>query len=261
MGVLNVTPDSFSDGGRFAAPDAAVRHARQMIADGADLIDVGGESTRPGSAPVPPEEQIRRVMPVLQEIGRLPVAISIDTSSGVVAEAAIDAGACIVNDVFAGTADPGLLPMAGRRGACVILMQMQGTPATMQLAPAYADVVAEVADFLRRRRDAAIAAGVPRHKILLDPGIGFGKAIAHNLQLIRELPALAALGRPLVLGVSRKKFIGDITGETAADQRVFGTAAAVALCAANGAAVLRVHDVGAMARVVRMVRAIQGGPA
>jgi dihydropteroate synthase len=271
MGVLNVTPDSFSDGGQFIDPGAAVARAEQMAAEGAQLIDVGGESTRPGSLPVEPAEQIRRVVPVLRAAcARLPgVTFSVDTTRSDVAAAALDAGARVVNDVSAGRDDPALLPLAARRGCPLVLMHMQGTPQTMQLNPVYSDVTREVADFLRGRLAAATDAGVDPRNVLLDPGIGFGKTVGHNLELLRRLAELASLGRPLVVGTSRKGFIGKVLGERAspaggppaADSpaRLFGTAATVAWAAANGAGVVRVHEVGPMGQVVRMVRSIVGG--
>jgi dihydropteroate synthase len=260
MGVLNVTPDSFSDGGRFLDVDAAVAHAVKMAEAGADLIDIGGESTRPGSEPVPAEEQVRRVVPVIAAVRtRVPIVLSIDTTRSAVSEAALDVGATLLNDISAGRDDPDMLPLAARRGAPVILMHMQGTPATMQAAPAYDDVTAEVGRFLTGRAAAATAAGVKRENVLLDPGIGFGKTIDHNLALLHRLPELARLGYPLVIGTSRKRFIGVITGEPDASHRLFGTAASVAWSVANGAAIVRVHDVGPMAQVVRMVRAMEAG--
>ncbi len=263
MGILNVTPDSFSDGGRFASTDAAVAHALAMAAEGADLIDVGGESTRPGSQPVPADVQVARVVPVIAALRRRgsAVTLSVDTTRAAVAEAALDAGADVVNDVSAGRDDPGLLPLVARRRAAVILTHMQGTPATMQDDPRYGDVTREVADFLRERARAAAAAGVDERRVLLDPGIGFGKTAGHNLELLRRLADLAALGRPLVVGTSRKGFIGKVTGVTDPAERLFGTAATVAWSLANGAAVIRVHDVGPMSQVARMVRAIQTGKA
>jgi dihydropteroate synthase len=263
MGVLNVTPDSFSDGGRFDSAERAVARAEEMVAEGADLIDVGGESTRPGSQPVPPDVQIGRVVPVIAALRKqaLPVTLSVDTTRAAVAEAALEAGAHVVNDVSAGRDDPGLLPLVARRRAAVVLMHMQGTPATMQDDPRYGDVTREVADFLRERARAAAAAGVDERRVLLDPGIGFGKTAGHNLELLRRLADLAALGRPLVVGTSRKGFIGKVTGVTDPAERLFGTAATVAWSLANGAAVIRVHDVGPMSQVARMVRAIQTGKA
>jgi dihydropteroate synthase len=271
MGVLNVTPDSFSDGGQFLDAAAAVAHAEAMAADGADLIDVGGESTRPGSLPVEEVEQVRRVVPVLRALrDRLPdVAFSIDTTRAAVAAAALDAGASVINDVSAGRDDPAMLPLAARADCPVILMHMQGTPATMQRDPTYSDVTAEVAQFLRGRLAAAVAAGIRDYRVLLDPGIGFGKTVAHNLRLLRETATLAAIGRPLVVGTSRKGFIAKILGEKVPARgpghssdpsgRLFGTAATVAWAVGNGAAIVRVHDVGPMAQVVRMVRSIQTG--
>jgi dihydropteroate synthase len=261
MGVLNVTPDSFSDGGRFATADAAVAQAEAMAAAGADLIDVGGESTRPGSLPVAPDEQVKRVVPVIQRIARLPVTISIDTTRAPVAEAALDAGAAVINDISAGRDDAAMLPLVARRGVPVVLMHMQGTPLTMQDAPSYSDVVAETIAFLRERVAAAQAVGIELEKILLDPGIGFGKAQAHNLELLRRQREFLALGRPVVIGTNRKGFIGRITGEAEPSRRLFGTAASVALAVANGAAIVRVHDVGPMVQVVRMTRAIIAGSA
>jgi dihydropteroate synthase len=262
MGVLNVTPDSFSDGGRFLDPGAAVAHAEAMAADGADLIDVGGESTRPGSLPVAPDEQVRRVVPVLRALrDRLPdVALSIDTTRADVAAAALDAGAHLVNDVSAGRDDAGMLPLAARAGCPIVLMHMQGTPATMQLKPTYSDVTAEVAHFLRNRLAVATAAGIRAESVLLDPGIGFGKTVGHNLELLRRLSEVARIGPPVVVGTSRKGFIGKVLGAPSdAAVRLFGTAATVAWAVANGASVVRVHDVGPMAQVVRMVRSIETG--
>jgi dihydropteroate synthase len=256
MGVLNVTPDSFSDGGRFATVDAAVAQAQAMVAAGADMIDVGGESTRPGSVPVAADEQIKRVVPVIERIANLPVTISIDTTRAAVAQSALDAGVAVVNDISAGRDDGDLLPLVARRGVPVVLMHMQGTPATMQDAPSYRDVVAETISFLRERVAAAQAVGVELSKILLDPGIGFGKTQEHNLELLRRQREFLALGRPIVIGTSRKGFIGRITGESEPSKRLFGTAASVALAIANGAAIVRVHDVGPMVQVVRMTRAI-----
>jgi dihydropteroate synthase len=230
-----------------------------MIEAGADLIDVGGESTRPGSLPVGPDEQIARVVPVVRAISGLglPVTISVDTTRAAVAEAALRAGAHVINDVSAGTDDPALLPLAGEAGSPVILMHMRGTPATMQDAPCYTDVTKEVTRFLLARIDAAYAARVDLQDVLVDPGIGFGKNAQHNLTLLHRLKDIAdATGRPLVLGTSRKGFIGRITGEDEPSHRLFGTAATVAWGIANRAGVLRVHDVRPMAQVARMIDAI-----
>jgi dihydropteroate synthase len=263
MGVLNVTPDSFSDGGRFDSSDRGVARGMEMIAEGADLLDVGGESTRPGSLPVPEDVQIERVVPVIAALRKQAAAVtlSVDTTRAAVAEAALDAGADVVNDVSAGRDDPGLLPLVARRGAAVILMHMRGTPATMQDDPRYEDVTREVGEFLRHRTSAATAARVDERRVLLDPGIGFGKNADHNLELLRRLADLSGLGRPLVVGTSRKGFIGKVTGVADPSQRLFGTAATVAWAVANGAGVVRVHDVGPMSQVARMVRAIQTGKA
>ena len=262
MGVLNVTPDSFSDGGRFFDPAAAVAHGEALAAAGAAVIDVGGESTRPGSHPVAADEQIRRVVPVIAALRKkVTSTLSIDTTRSTVAEAALDAGANVVNDIFAGLDDPQMLPLVARRGVPIVLMHMQGRPTTMQVNPTYADVTREVASSLRDRVSAAISAGIAPNQILIDPGIGFGKTVAHNLELLRRLAELKQLGRPLVVGTSRKGFIKKITGEDVASGRPFGTAASVAWAVANGADLLRVHDVGPMSQVVRMIEAIQTGAA
>ena len=260
MGVLNVTPDSFSDGGKFAGAEAAASHALAMEKAGADLIDLGGESTRPGAARVDAEEQLRRVLPVLKlSRGRIKSAISIDTTQSAVAEAAMDEGVSLVNDISAGRDDPLMLPLIARRGSAVVLMHMQGEPAIMQIAPRYSDVAGEVETFLRERLAAALAAGIPASKVLLDPGIGFGKTIEHNLTLLRALPRFAQMGRPLLVGASRKGFLTKIAGGEAESARLFGTAAAVAWSVANGAAIVRVHDVGPMTQVTCTIRAIQMG--
>ena len=261
MGVLNVTPDSFSDGGRYFSPDAAIQRAGQMADEGADLIDVGGESTRPGSDPVDDDEQIRRVVPVIAQVAkRIPVVISIDTTRAAVAQAALDAGAHLVNDISAGTDDPDLFPLVARRRVPIVLMHMQGRPKTMQHNPFYEDVTAEVAGFLNDRVIHAGIHGIDVDRILLDPGIGFGKSTQHNLELLRRLMELTVLGRPIVIGTSRKRFVAQVTAEGADDprQRLLGTAATVAWSVANGAAVVLVHDVGPMRSVVRMIDAIVG---
>lgn len=258
MGILNITPDSFSDGGRFAVRDAALARAEQMAAEGADWIDIGAESTRPGSQRVGAAEQLNRLGPILAEIRkRVSLVLSVDTTLAEVAETALDAGVDVLNDISAGRDDPKLLPLAASRGAPVILMHMQGEPATMQVRPQYQDVVVEVRQFLKERAEAAERAGIPRGKILLDPGVGFGKSVQQNLKLLRDLPALAALGFPLVVGTSRKGFLQAITGESRESGRPLGTIATVAWAAAQGAAVVRVHDVGNMVQAVRMIRAIK----
>src|SRR5215207_2516208 len=213
MGIVNVTPDSFSDGGRFAAADSAITHALRLAAEGADLLDVGGESSRPGSKPVTLEEELARVVPVVRSLaGQLSTPISVDTTKAEVARQALAAGASILNDITAGLGDPDMVAVARESGAGVVLMHMQGTPETMQRNPAYADVVTEVCDFLAARVRAWVAAGVPAERITIDPGIGFGKTFDHNLTLLRNLDALSAIGRPVLLGVSRKGFLGQITG-------------------------------------------------
>jgi len=259
MGVLNVTPDSFSDGGQFTAANQAIRHAEQMLADGADLIDIGGESTRPGAKPVPVEEQIRRIEPVVSAVAKLGTTISIDTTRAEVAAAALDAGATIVNDISAGRHFfPGMMDLVAARQCPLIVMHMRGNPQTMQNDPKYADVVSEVGRFLQRWPEQFVKRGAAADKILIDPGIGFGKTFDHNLQLLRNLDTFVATGRPVVIGVSRKAFIGTITNKPNPADRVFGTAAAVAWCVAKGAAIVRVHDVAEMRQVVDVISAISG---
>lgn len=256
MGILNVTPDSFSDGGRYATAEDAVRHAIAMARDGADIVDVGGESTRPGSDPVPEDEERRRVLPVIELLVReIPdVPISVDTRRAEVADAALGAGATIVNDVSA-AADPRMFDVVRRRDAALVLMHMRGEPKTMQRAPSYDDVVGEVREFLRARVDAAVAAGVDPERIAIDPGIGFGKEVEHNLELMRRVDVLLDLGRPVLVGPSRKRFIGAIL-DLPEDRRVEGTIGAVAWLVARGAHVVRVHDVLEVSRAVRVIDAI-----
>ncbi len=258
MGVVNVTPDSFSDGGSFLEADAAIDHGLRLVADGADILDVGGESTRPGSDPVSSEDEIARVLPVIEGlVARTAVPVSVDTRKAAVARVALDAGAAIVNDVSAGS-DPELFAAVRDAGAGLVLMHMKGEPKTMQDEPTYHDVVAEVRGFLATRVDAATASGIDRGHLSIDPGIGFGKTLEHNLALLRDLARLRELGVPVLVGPSRKRFIGTLTG-TEADDRVEGTAGAVAWCAAQRADVVRVHDVREMSRVVRVVDAIVRG--
>lgn len=258
MGVLNVTPDSFSDGGQFLEPQAAVDHAWRLAAEGADILDIGGESTRPYAQPVPAQEELRRVMPVLEALaGRLSIPISIDTYKAAVARQALDAGAEIINDITALRGDPAMLPLAVQTGAAVCLMHMQGTPQTMQENPQYEDVVGEVYEFLRRRRDAALAAGIPPERIAVDPGIGFGKQLEHNLALLQNAWRLHALGCPVLVGPSRKRFIGQVLGDSEADRR-YGTVGAALALARQGVQILRVHDV-AMVRQALMVFEAAGG--
>ncbi len=258
MGILNATPDSFSDGGLHLDARAALGRARTMAAEGAAIVDVGGESTRPGAAPVHPDEEIRRVAPVLDALrtGLPGVPVSIDTRHAAVARMALDAGAVLVNDVSAG-ADPEMLPLVAERGAGVCLMHMQGEPATMQDRPRYADVVREVTDFLEARMRAAVDAGVPEQAIILDPGIGFGKAPEHNVALLAGLGAIVALGRPVLVGVSRKGIIGALTGRATGDRRAGSIGAGLA-AVQSGAAVLRVHDVADTVDAMRAFTRIRG---
>jgi dihydropteroate synthase len=258
MGILNVTPDSFSDGNRYATLDAALERAARIVEEGATIIDVGGESTRPGAAAVDAALEIARVIPVIEGIAATSdIAISIDTGKPEVMAAAVAAGACIVNDVLALRA-PGARSWAAASGVGVCLMHMQGEPRTMQDSPHYEDVVAEVARFLGRQRDACIEAGVDREAIALDPGIGFGKGLAHNLTLLKELSSIAALGAPVLVGVSRKSFIGRILGKPV-DERLYGGLGLAALAAAMGARIIRTHDVAATRDVLGMVSAVLQG--
>ncbi len=259
MGILNVTPDSFSDGGRFLSPDQAIKHAEAMAAQGADLIDVGGESSRPGSDPIPVEEESRRVIPVIERITQhLHLPISIDTYKAEVARRALSAGARIINDITALRQDPSMAELAAREGVPVILMHMLGTPKTMQIHPTYDSVMDELILFFKERMMAAQRAGVRQDRLILDPGIGFGKTTEHNLEILRSLRRLSDLNRPLLIGPSRKSFIGNALGLPVED-RLEGTAAAVTAAVLGGASIVRVHDVKAMVRVVRMADAIKGG--
>jgi dihydropteroate synthase len=257
MGVVNVTPDSFSDGGLYLDPERAIAHGRELAADGAAILDVGGESTRPGAEAVGLEEELRRVLPVVEGLAPEAATISVDTSKRPVAEAALEAGAEIVNDVTALRGDPEMAALCADRGATVILMHMAGTPRTMHEDPRYDDVVDEVKAFLAARVEAAVAAGVEEQRIWLDPGIGFGKTVAHNHELLRRLAELRALGRPLVIGTSRKSFLGVADGSAAGD-RLGGTIASSVLAAAEGADVLRVHDVAEVAQALTVATAILG---
>lgn len=262
MGVLNLTPDSFSDGGFYARPDVAVARALQLERDGADILDVGGESTRPGSHGVDAEKELRRVLPVLERLrGRLQIPISIDTQKAAVAEAAIAAGAQIINDVSALRTDPRLAAVAAARGTPLILMHMRGAPRTMQKGPFARDVLADVTRGLRAALARARNAGVAQSQIILDPGIGFGKSFQQNCEVLARLPQLAKLGCPLLVGPSRKTFIGAILSGDAqrpvpAHRRIWGTAATVAAAVFGGAHVVRVHDVAEMAQVARLADAI-----
>jgi dihydropteroate synthase len=257
MGILNISPDSFSDGGRFAEAAPALAHAERLVAEGADAIDVGGESTRPGAAPVSAATEIARVVPVIGELARRHpgLVLSVDTGKAEVARAALDAGAIVVNDVTAGR-DPAMLPLVAERGAAVVLMHMRGEPRTMQADTRYADVVAEVHAFLGERAAAAAVAGIAPELVILDPGIGFGKDAAGNLRLLAALGDLAALGHPLVVGASRKSFIGGLTGATV-DARLPGSLAAIAAAATLPRALVRVHDVAATVQFLTVLAAVR----
>jgi len=259
MGVVNVTPDSFSDGGLWIDPGAAVAHCRTLIADGADILDIGGESTRPGAEPVDAETQLARVLPVIAALRAAAdtrhVVISVDTTSAVVAAAAIAAGADIINDISAFTFDSAMLPLLAETDVAAVAMHTTGPPKSMQHQLISGDIVATVASFLRGRVMACEAAGVDPTRLILDPGIGFGKTGADNIALLRATPTFVALGHPLLLGVSRKRFIGDITGRAPAD-REFGTAGAISVARALGAHIFRVHDVRAMRDALRVVDAL-----
>jgi dihydropteroate synthase len=255
MGVVNVTPDSFSDGGLFLDAEAAVRHGQKLARDGADILDVGGESTRPGAEEVSAEEERARTEPVVAALAEAGHTVSTDTSKLAVAEAALDAGAVIVNDVTALRHDPEIAALCAERDAELVLMHMQGEPRTMQANPAYDDVVDDVKAFLAERIEVAVAAGVEEERIWLDPGIGFGKTLEHNLELLRRLGELRELGRPLVVGTSRKSFIGKIDGSGVGD-RIGGTIASSVLAASAGADVLRVHDVREAAQALKVAGAI-----
>ena len=254
MGIVNVTPDSFSDGGMFLAPERAIAHARELVADGADLLDIGGESTRPGAREVTAEEELARVAPVLAGLD-VDVPLSIDTAKVPVAEAALDAGAEIVNDVTALRFHPSMAALCAERGCTVVLMHMQGTPRTMQESPTYDDVVDNVKAFLAERIGFATGEGVAEERIWVDPGIGFGKTVRHNLELLRRLGELRELGRPIVVGTSRKRFIGSLTGRDV-DDRLGGTIASNVLAMRAGAGVLRVHDVAEVRQAMMISDAV-----
>jgi dihydropteroate synthase len=257
MGVVNVTPDSFSDGGEFLDPRRAIDHAADLVREGADVLDIGGESTRPGAAAVGTEEERRRVVPVLDGLVGIGVPVSIDTSKAAVAEAALDAGATWVNDVTALRGDPELAALCAERRCEVVLMHMLGDPRTMQEDPRYDDVVDDVRAFLAGRIEAALAAGIEETRIWIDPGIGFGKTVEHNLELIRRLGELREPGRPILVGASRKSFIGKITGREVGD-RLGGTIASSVLAVANGADAVRVHDVAATRDALQTAAAVLG---
>jgi dihydropteroate synthase len=257
MGVLNLTPDSFSDGGRYPDAAAAVRRGLEMLAEGADLVDVGGESTRPGAAPVGAAEELQRILPVVQALAAAGAVVSVDTAKAEVAAAALEAGAAVINDVTA-LGDPEMAGVVARRGAGLVLMHMQGTPRTLQDDPYSADVLAEVSAFLLARAAAAAAAGIDPGAICLDPGIGFGKRLAHNLALLAGVPRLAALGYPVMVGASRKRFLAEVIGDLPPEERDAATTAAHVLAIAGGAAIIRTHNVVAGLQTARVADAIVG---
>ncbi len=260
MGIVNVTPDSFSDGGLYLDAERAVEHGRELVADGADIIDVGGESTRPGADAVPADEEVRRTTPVVAGLAAEGIEVSIDTSKAEVARAALDAGAGMVNDVTALGADPELAAVCAERGCEVVLMHMQGTPRTMQADPTYGDVVEDVRAFLSERIAFAVGEGIAEERIWIDPGIGFGKTVEHNLELLRRLGELHSLGRPIVIGTSRKTFIGRLTGRDV-DARLGGTIATNVLALRSGAEMLRVHEVREVREAALVTQAIAQGRA
>ncbi|MEO1401583.1 MAG: dihydropteroate synthase [Cyanobacteria bacterium J06635_1] len=264
MGVLNVTPDSFSDGGEFNTLETALQQARALVTGGMDILDIGGQSTRPGSAQISLSDELNRVVPIIEAIRAddelQAVPISVDTTRATVARAAVEAGADIINDISGGTYEPEILKAAAETGAPVILMHLRGTPATMQQMTDYDDIMAEIANFLKTQIEAALEAGVPQQNICIDPGIGFAKTYPQNLTILRELSKLADLGCPILIGASRKSFIGWILDRSEPKDRVWGTAAACAVAIANGADILRVHDGAEMTDVARVTDAIVRDP-
>lgn len=260
MGILNVTPDSFSDGGTYLRKDAAVERALEMERDGADIIDVGGESTRPGAKRLLEKEEIQRVVPVIKEIAkRVRVPVSIDTYKAAVAEAAVSAGASMINDISGLRFDPRMSSVAASREIPVVIMHMKGTPENMQKNPVYKALIPEIMDYLREGIEIAMQAGIPENRIILDPGIGFGKTVEHNLEIIRRLQEFEGLEKPVLLGHSRKSFIGRLYDDLPVTDRLEGTAAATAIGIFNGANIIRVHDVKEMVRVARVADAIRRG--
>ena len=266
MGVVNMTPDSFSDGGRFASVDEALAHALQLVDEGAGILDVGGESTRPGAAPVAADEQIRRVVPLIARIrSRSNVAISVDTTNAAVAHAALEAGADIVNDVSAGADDSGMFPLVARRGVGVILMHRLAAPSEDSYSdryskePAYGDVVRDVCDFLVDRVDIAMQAGIARDAIAVDPGLGFGKSVSQNYELLARTSEIAALGFPVLVGASRKSFLGAVSGRSDPEQRIIGSVVAAVAAFGGGARIVRAHDVGAHREALLVAHAVLRG--
>ena len=259
MGIINATPDSFSDGGSFLDPQAALAHGLQMVAEGAEILDIGGESTRPGAQSVEADEEIRRVLPIIQALRReSQVLLSIDTSKASVARAALDAGADIINDVTGLRGDADMAALAAASKAGIVIMHMQGEPRTMQVAPTYGDVIHEVGEFFRQALTRSVACGIDPMRIALDPGIGFGKTPEHTRRLLAELSAFLEFGRPLLVGVSRKSFLGWLAGSSAMDDRFWPGVALTSLCRERGARILRVHDVKPHTEALRMTEAILG---
>ncbi|MCU7801777.1 MAG: dihydropteroate synthase [Candidatus Thiodiazotropha sp. (ex Lucinoma borealis)] len=257
MGILNLTPDSFSDGGRYYHLETALRHAVKMVDEGAAIIDIGGESTRPGAQPVTAEEELERVIPVIETLAEnIPVPISIDTSKPLVMREAVSAGAGMINDVLA-LGEQGALQAAAETAVPVCLMHMQGKPRTMQNAPHYDNVVEEVKTFLQQRMEACESAGIARHKIVIDPGFGFGKSLQHNLKLLKELHTLSSLNTPLLVGISRKSMIGSLLGDVSVDQRIFGSVAAAVVAVIEGATIIRVHDVRETVEALKVASAVR----
>jgi dihydropteroate synthase len=260
MGILNVTPDSFSDGGLYLRPEQAIKHAEKMLADGADIIDVGGQSSRPGAAPVPATVERERVVPVVREIiKRYGALVSVDTYRASVAEAALDAGAVLINDISAMRFDAHMAPLIAERNAAVVLMHMQGTPQTMQQAPSYRHVIDDIYRFLTERLHCAMQHGIARQRIALDPGFGFGKTVRHNLEVLQGLEHFQSLGQPLLVGTSRKSFLGHLLQRQVWD-RLEGTIASVIYAVLRGAAIVRVHDVGPVVQAVRLIDALNTPP-
>ncbi len=257
MGVLNVTPDSFFDGGRFLETDTARQHARRLADQGADIVDIGGESSRPGAEAVKPEEERNRILPVIKGLAEIGLPLSVDTYRGETARRALEAGAWMINDITALRGDPAMADVLASAGCECVLMHMQGAPKTMQDAPRYDDVVDDIRAFFEERLDYAVRQGIPEERLWLDPGFGFGKTVQHNLHLLRRLGEFKELGRPLLVGTSNKSTIGKVL-DASPDQRTEGTAATVAIAIAHGASAVRVHDVKTMGRVARMSDAIMG---
>lgn len=257
MGILNVTPDSFSDGGQFATFDSAVAQAEKLLDDGADILDIGGESTRPFADPVSTEEELQRVIPVIKAVrDKYVTPISIDTSKARVAREALKAGADIINDVWALRKDPEMIGVALECDVPIIIMHMQGTPTDMQIKPSYDDVVAEIVEFFQERLDWITAKGVDRNRLIIDPGIGFGKSLQHNLSILKHLDEFSKLGHPVLLGHSRKRFLGDITGKAEEMERDLASAVVTGICASKQIDIMRVHDVAATRQALKVARAI-----